>query len=437
MDREEMRRRARFIEHAFGRRDFAEVEDLRGSRGKKLWSVQQFSSASIAAHMSGQKTLDDAEHLTSELSGPIRKAVGVPKRLPDTTLRDYAVKADLDGHRNQLRKQAKSLHRSKAMRKAPGVTINMISVDGKYEFVKVRAVIAEKCPYFQQHGDQEGEYVRGEIRTISTTLVSSRATFYLDLVPVPGKTNEMGTFSDVFAAIVEDWGNTDLLELVATDSGSASLANATLVDDSGVGYLMVLDDFQPELMREAKRQLGPLSADQADGFHSERYQGKTVTHRIWRTTEMQGWNGWNHLRQVLRVERTVSSDDPNEPDKVGTRYFLTNLPVGRLSAEQWLTVVRLRWRVENGAHWTLDAILDEDNHPWTRNPHGLLFFQVLRRVALNILALYRGVHLRSHKNRARPWKRIVDGFLRALREADPQHLMDRRQLNRDRVAAMT
>lgn len=436
MDREEMRRPARFMKNEFRRLDFEEVEESRGSKGKKLWTVEQFGAGSIAGQMGGKTTLDDTEHLTSELSGPMRKALGLPRRVPDTTLRDFAVKADLDGHRNLLRKHGKSLHRSKATRRAPGVPINVISVDGKYGFVKVKASTAAQCPYFQQHGEQEGEYVRGEIRTISTTLVSSRATFYLDWVPVHGKTNEMGTFPQVFTAIKEDWGNTDLLELVATDSGSASLANATLVDDSGVGYLMVLDDFQPELIREAKRQLGSLSAEHADATHSERYRGKTVTHRIWRTTEMLDWNGWSHLRQVLRVERTVSSDDPHEPDTVGTRYFLTNLPVGRLSGEEWLVVVRLRWKVENAAHWTLDAILDEDDHPWTRNPHGLLYFQVLRRVALNILALFRGVHLRSEKSRKRAWKRIVEGFLRALREAQPVHLMDRRELKREMATTM-
>jgi len=128
------------------------------------------------------------------------------------------------------------------------------------------------------------------------------------------------------------------------------------------------------------------------------------------------------------VERTVTSDDPNIPDKVGTRYFLTNLPYGRLSAQDWLKVVRLRWLVENGGHWTLDAVIDEDDCPWTHDPHGLLIIQVMRRMALNILALYRGVHLRSADNRQRPWKRILEAFHDALRTATTVHLMDRRQL---------
>jgi len=150
---------------------------------------------------------------------------------------------------------------------------------------------------------------------------------------------------------------------------------------------------------------------------------------------MNGWNGWDHLRQVVRIERRVIGGGPAGADKVGTRYALTNEPVAKLSATRLMRVFRLRWGVENGTHWTLDAIQREDDLPWIRDPNGMLVVQMLRRIGLNILALYRGVHLRSADNRLRPWKDVTDDFRDALRTATAEDLMDRRELKRRLAAA--
>jgi hypothetical protein len=66
-------------------------------------------------------------------------------------------------------------------------------------------------------------------------------------LPVRRETNEMGMFPEVFRALRADWGETELAALFATDAGSASLHNATLVHDAGHGYLMMLNDFHPTL----------------------------------------------------------------------------------------------------------------------------------------------------------------------------------------------
>jgi hypothetical protein len=435
MDREERRRGARFLEHEFERLDFDGVADRRGRHGKKRWSVLQFSRCIVAAVVAGRPGFAGMEKLTRDLSAEFRRRLGLERRLPDTTARDYVVRADWEGYRGVLRKQAKSLYRSKSLARARDMPIGMTSIDGKYRHVKVKAQRVDQYPFFQPAKEPVGGWQGGEIRTISVSAVSSRATFCLDCVPVRRETNEMGMFAEVFEQFLKDWGNTELVELVATDSGSASLSNATLVNQAGCGYLMVLDAFQPELLREAERQLGSRTVEEAAATWETRYRGKTVLYRLWRTTEMTGWNGWDHLRQVLRLERREVHDDPAVADSVGTRYYLSNLPVGRLSAEEWIVVIRRRWDVENGTHWTLDAILDEDARPWVRDPNGMLVTQMLRRIALNILALYRGVHLRSENNRLKPWRDILEPFYDLLRLATLADLMDRRAYRRLSIAA--
>jgi hypothetical protein len=430
MEGEERRRNARYLERELERLDFSDVEDRRGEHGKKEWEVKQLSNVMVVAAVAGKGGFRQMEKLTERLSPEFRWRLGIRRRLPDNVARNFAAKALWRDYRDVLRAQAKSLYRSKAMARPEDVMIGMISIDGKYRCVNVRKDRARQYPYFQAVGAPNGKWQKGEVRSISVSAVSCRATFCLDCIPVRRETNEMGMFPEVLTAVLADWRDTELAELIATDSGSASLKNASLVNDSGCGYLMVLDAFQPELHREAQRQLSSLAADKADARWEQRYRGRTVVYHLWRTTAMTGWNGWDHLRQVIRLERREISDNPTGKDTTGTRYFLTNLPVGRLTADQWIPVLRLRWSVENGTHWTLDAAMGEDKQPWSRDPNGMLVVQMLRRMALNIVALFRGVHLRSAKHRLRPWKDLMEDFADTLKTARAEDLMDRRELKR-------
>src|SRR5207302_2567049 len=67
-------------------------------------------------------------------------------------------------------------------------------------------------------------------------------------------------------------------------------------------------------------------------------------------------------------------------DKVVERYFLLTR---RYSRDEVLRIVREHWTIENGLHWPLDVVLDEDlaRHRKDNAPANLA---VLRRLALNI-----------------------------------------------------
>jgi hypothetical protein len=52
--------------------------------------------------------------------------------------------------------------------------------------------------------------------------------------------------------------------------------------------------------------------------------------------------------------------------------------------------------VENHVHWTLAAIFQEDERPFfPSEPKGTAVVMVLRRIAYNLLALFRSITLRS------------------------------------------
>ena len=71
--------------------------------------------------------------------------------------------------------------------------------------------------------------------------------------------------------------------------------------------------------------------------------------------------------------------------------------------------------MENGCHHTFDAVFREDDRPWIpSNPQGTLVVQMLRRIAYNLLTLFRSVTLRSESARAIPWRELMRTIVLAL-----------------------
>jgi len=79
------------------------------------------------------------------------------------------------------------------------------------------------------------------------------------------------------------------------------------------------------------------------------------------------------------------------------------------------------------AHYTLDVALHEDDHPWIEaDPQGALVLALLRRVAYNLLALFRNVTLRSESSRMMPWRQLIGELRQALLDACDSDLITRR-----------
>jgi predicted transposase YbfD/YdcC len=274
-------------------------------------------------------------------------------------------------------------------------------------------------PYFQADETMKGKRLYGEVRTSSVCLVGNNQATYLDCVPVPAETNEMGMFPEVLNRIQANWANTWKIELLSMDAGMTSLDNATRVDQANLGYLMAVKDNQPTLIAELHKRLDTGSCEYE---HSEEYRGKLVTIRAWRTKDIAGWHDWTHLRQGIRIQRETK-DHQGSVEKIEDRYFVTNLLWNRLSTKEWAQQIRSHWLVENAAHRTLDVALNEGSSPWTQHPNGMQAMALLRRIALNLLNLLRSLYLRSQENRATPWKLLLQGFHDLLRGATMDDLV--------------
>lgn len=88
---------------------------------------------------------------------------------------------------------------------------------------------------------------------------------------------------------------------------------------------------------------------------------------------------------LLRVDRDVVADD-GTVRLSDTRYFLTSLDPGSVTAAELLAAVRAHWQIENSLFFLKDRWWDEDRH-WTRRPGVAEWLTHLTSAATTVLRL--------------------------------------------------
>jgi hypothetical protein len=388
------------------------VDDPRHRRGKR-WDLDVLLGMVLAGMLCGCKSLLDVEKLSELMSRAARRLLGMDRRVPDTTMRTLLCSLLPEAIRALLHRQIRSAHRRKALH--PELPISMVAIDGKHTSLP-------SCDdhYAQRQTADDGSLL-GVLRTMTCCLVSSAGHPCMDAIPVHADTNEMATFPLCLSELMREYGNLDLFRLVAADAGSCSLENASLARSYRLHYLFGLKNTQPTLLAEARRLLGCVPVERADASSEDHLSGaRTVVRRLYLTAQMAGF-GWEHLQTVLRIESQTFAYGQCVHEE--NRYYVCSLASDRLTPAQWLAQVRRYWMVENGPHWTLDVAFEEDDHPWIEaSPQGALAVALLRRVACNMLSLFRSVTLRSETSRAVPWKELIGSLHAALLTATVQDL---------------
>lgn len=390
--RREIRRYAGALVSGLGPLELRQVAD---PRRWYEWPQWQLLTAGLLGLLAGCNSLREMERLTAELSPAVRPKLRVFRRVPDTTLRDLLMALDLDELRGLLWRQTRAAHRRKQLR-PEGLPLGVVAIDGKHTATRHPDEL-----YAQRQGEQ------AVVRTLTCALVSAPAAVCIDAVPIPKERNEGSAFPAALDNLVEQYRSLDLFELVTADAGITSKANADRVAAAGLHYLFTIKDDQPTLLDEAARLLERRPAHEACAQTVDRRDNQTVDiRRVWMTTEMAGYHEWSHLRVALRVQREVRRDDGTVLSRED-RYFVSSLPLDRLTPPQWLRVVRWHWRVENDCHGVFDRFLREDDRPWLYAAHGMLAVMLLRRVAYNLLVLYRNVTRRGERKRDIPWAELL------------------------------
>ena len=387
------------------------VPDPRRAHGRR-WTLRSLLGPVIVGLAAGGRSLREIEQLTAEMSPAARRALGLQRRTPDTTMRDLLVQIAPDGLRGRLRGQVRAACRRKAIA-ADVLPFGVLSMDGKVTAIEAWGDgLAQRQRYGGEDGAGAG--ARGLVRTITSVLISSRAKPVLDACPIAPETNEDGQFVQALDDVLAAYARLDLFRMVMYDSGACSLGNADAIRARHLHYTFRLDSKQPTLFAEAQRLLGDRGHDEANAVSEERTGRGFVRRYAFITSEMAAYHGWEHLRTTLRVRSETWSHDGHLLSGED-RYYISSLAADRLSAKQWIALARLRWGVENQGHHTLDVAFAEDKHPWiTANVKGMVAVLMLRRIAYNLLALFRNVTQRSEANRRTPWKDLKRWVYNAL-----------------------
>jgi hypothetical protein len=397
-----------------------DVADPRARRGLRWKNLGVLLRAVVVGLCTGVKSLAQLENMTAEMGRALRRPLGILRRIPDTTLRDVLCKMSPSALRGAIHAQIRAAHRRKAL--APErLPFGVLVLDGK-------STAISGCDDHYAQRQSQGDGFTSLLRTVTCTLVSAAAKPCIDAVPIPASTNEMGHFATALREVVRAYAPLGLFRLVSYDAGACSLENANLVRGLQLHYLFGLKGTQPTLLGEAKRLLEPQPSTAADAVSEDVVGANVVTRRAYITEEMADFGGWGHLRTVLRIESETRSRD-GTLGAHENRYFLSSLSRDALDDAQWLRVVRLHWGVENNCHNTFDTVFVEDDKPWIEDcPQGALAVLLLRRIAYNLLALFRSVTQRSEERRHIPWADLLRGvhnMLVAITQAQLAHLRPR------------
>jgi predicted transposase YbfD/YdcC len=152
---------------------------------------------------------------------------------------------------------------------------------------------------------------------------------------------------------------------------------AKAIVERGGDYVLAVKNNQPALLADAQAALQkatrqqPIFATTGDARHGRKESRKAIVAAVAIMAIAHDFPG---LKAVAKIASRRGADKPVE------RYFLMSRPY---KPDEVLRIVRAHWGIENGLHWTLDVVLDEDLAR-NRKDNAPQNLAVLRRMVLNV-----------------------------------------------------
>jgi predicted transposase YbfD/YdcC len=171
--------------------------------------------------------------------------------------------------------------------------------------------------------------------------------------------------------------------LVTADALHCHPAMAETVTARGADYVIGLKNNHWPLVAEAEKLFASTrdlpSAETAEASHGRRDTRRaTVVKTTKALAEKYRFPGLCAIGRIESIRDTGAGKQ-----ETSVRHFVMSR---YLAPAELLRVVRAHWTIENGLHWVLDVVLDEDLAR-TRRDHGARNLALLRRLALNIARL--------------------------------------------------
>jgi predicted transposase YbfD/YdcC len=171
--------------------------------------------------------------------------------------------------------------------------------------------------------------------------------------------------------------------VVTADALNCQRAIARQVVERGGDYVLALKGNQGTLHDDVRLFLDdpatPLHrAGSVDGGH-----GRIEERRAAVSTDIAWLQEHHHWPGLAAIGKVTARRESAGGTTVETRYYLLSRA---FTPERFGALVRAHWDIENGLHWVLDVVLDEDQAR-NRKDHGPENLALLRRLALNLAKL--------------------------------------------------
>ena len=178
---------------------------------------------------------------------------------------------------------------------------------------------------------------------------------------------------------------------VTIDAMGCQKEIAEKIIDRGGDYLLCVKRNQPHLQEDVKDffdDCGDFSEVEHGYYETlEKGHGRIETRKYWVVEGETKWQGidkeWKKARTMARVEATRKI---REKTSTETRYYITSLGG---DAEKIAHVARSHWGIENGLHWVLDVIMNEDMSR-VRKDNAAVNLATMRRIAINLAKRVKG-----------------------------------------------
>ncbi len=364
---------------------WAEVEwsealvDPRQARGRR-YEHRGLLGLLVAGLACGKKSLRRMEELAEDLGARVRKRLGVPRKVSDSTLWRLLARQSAQGLRQTVAAQVKRLLKQPGLEKV-ALPLGVMSFDGKCLWTSQQ----QQVPGLEAVANDEAGTPLWRLGTLRAVLTSVVAAPCVDLEFIGAKEGESPAFRQLLPRVVQAWG--EHFQVITADAGLTAGENAALVRSLGKHYLLGLKGNQPTLHGHAVEALADKRC--APRARTEdRAHGQTVVRELWTHALKPGEVEFAAARLLLCVLQTHLKDDGSQ--QLEWRYFVSSLSTVELSFAHLLRLVRLHWAIENHHHWTLDVVLEEDERqPCLHSRSSLEVVAWLRVLAYNLLSAWR------------------------------------------------
>ena len=362
-----------------------------------------------AAFSTGCRSLRRAEDFFADLGLGARRALGLGRGSPcDTTLYRLLAEQSPAGMEETVFAQVKDLIARKVVRN-DRLALGVMSFDGKGTWSRTDG---KKVKGAQQSAyDAEGSSLQ-TFGALRAALTSSSACPCVGQRLIGSKEGESTAFRELLPRVCDELGGQ--FRIVTGDAGLCARENAELVTTLGRWYLFGLKGNQPRL-HDLAREYGYYSLGKPPlASTAEKYRGHTIVRELYARDVAEHPEVDIEAAQQLWYLCQTTTDRHDDVVAVEQRYFVTSIPVGVLTRDEELALVRMHWAIENGCHWTMDVMLGEDDaQPCQSSRASIETVSWLRLIGYNAVSAWRQLAPRKDRKPV-AWARAMETLRDAL-----------------------